>query len=423
MIVKKWGAVVATGLLGVSLVACSSSGSKGGGTSTTPTTSAAASGSPAANSSSGSAPSGKPVEINIVYPQTGAIAFPEMGVAIKAAENAVNASGGISGHPLKVDVCDSQSPVNPNPTQTCMRKVAANKDIVAEVGDYSSFNDIVTPIENAAHMIQIGGVPLGASQQQLPNSYPLAMPEEEAFGAALVKYGSTKPGLIYIDIPTAQKAYSEINTWLKAGGSSVQLQVKQPAPLTATDLSPQVAALCSTDGVAMSLAPTQTASFIQAHKQGSCSNQTMVASALGTLAQLPQLGAKADGLIMDAGLPFPNDTSSQGVQKFISEMNSVDPKAAKNMDSEMAWLSVWAFAQIARTIKGDVTRDSFWNATKATTTFQVFDMLPPGLDLSKGVTQVPNVPQITNHWVKLGKVVNGQAVDSGKGWVDVLNIG
>jgi branched-chain amino acid transport system substrate-binding protein len=395
------------------MAACSSSS---GGSSSTGATSAGS------TPSSAAAPTGKPVEINIVYPQTGAIAFPEMGVAIKAAENAINASGGINGHPLKVNVCDTQSPTDPNPTQTCMRKVAANKDIVAEVGDYSSFNDIVTPIENAAHMIQIGGVPLGASQQQLPNSYPLAMPEEEAFGAALVKYGSTKPGLIYIDIPTAQKAYSQINSWLKAGGSSVQLQSKQPAPLTATDLSPQVSALCGADGVSMSLAPTQTASFLQAHAQGSCPNQILVASALGTLAQLPQLGTKADGLILDAGLPFPNDTSSQGVQKFISQMNSVDPKAAKNMDSEMAWLSVWAFAQIARTIKGDVTRDSFWNATKATTTFQVFDMLPPDLDLSKGVTQVPDVPQITNHWVKLGKIQNGQVVDSGKGWVDVLNL-
>jgi hypothetical protein len=108
---------------------------------------------------------------------------------------------------------------------------------------------------------------------------------------------------------------------------------------------------------------------------------------------------------------------------FTDQMNSVDPKAAKNMDSEMAWLSVWAFAKIANTIKGDVTRNSFWDATKATTTFQVFDMLPPGLNLQKGVTQVPNVPQITNHWVRLGTVKNGQAADSGKGWVDVLNLG
>jgi branched-chain amino acid transport system substrate-binding protein len=333
--------------------------------------------------------SGKPVEINIVYPQTGSVAFPEMGTAVKAATKAINDSGGINGRPLKVDVCDTTSPTDPNPTQTCMRAVTANQNIVAEVGDYSSFNDITTPLENTAHMVQIGGVPLGNSQLTLPNAYPLVMPEEEGFGAAALAYGSKKPALIYIDIPTAQKAFDDINDFLAAGPSGVKLIAKQPAAFTATDLSPQVAALCSADSVVMSLAPTQIASFLTAHAQGPCPKQTMITSGLGGASELPLLGAKADGLILDGGLPFTTDTSVSGVKLFTDQMNAIDPSAAKNTDAEMAWLSVWAFATEARKMKGDITRDTVWDDWSKVRTFELFDMLGPDMNFQKTLTS-PN---------------------------------
>ena len=235
MTFRTWGtAVVAACLIAGAASACSSGGSSSSSSAAGGTASAAAGG----GSGTSATLSGTPVEVNIVFPETGTFTFPEMGTAVEAAEKAVNDSGGINGRPLKVNICDTTSATDPNPTIACLRSVTANQNIVAELGDYSLFADIATPLENAAHLVQIGAPPLGVSQQELPNAYPLVMPEEEAFGAALVKIGATNPGLLYIDIPTAQKAFSQINAYLKAGGSSVKLTTSEPAPITSTDLSP-----------------------------------------------------------------------------------------------------------------------------------------------------------------------------------------
>jgi len=410
---RSWGAVLVVAGLTVGLAsACGSSS----GNSNAPAA--------GASTSASAKLSGAPVQISIVYPVTGSITFPEMTPAIAAATKAIDDSGGINGRPLKVDVCDTTSPTDPNPTVTCLRGVAANQSIVADVGDYSSFADVATPLENSAHLVQIGGVPLGVSQDELPNSYPLVFPEEEAFGAVLVKMGSTHPGLIYIDIPTALKATSEINAYMKAGGSSVQLIASQPAPLTATDLTPQNAALCKADAVAMSVAPTQIAQYLTAHQQGPCPTQKVLTAMLGIASTLSSLGSLANGLYVDSGLPFVTDTSVPGVKMFRSQMAAVDPNAAKQEDevSEMTWLSIWTFAQEARQIKGAITRDTVWDHMEKAGAFQFYGMLPPGFSFQDGITAVPNTKRIVNHYIRYGVVENGVIHPDG-GWVNVLDLG
>jgi branched-chain amino acid transport system substrate-binding protein len=412
---KRWGtALITLGVLTASsLTACSSSGNGKSGGST-----------PAATGSGSSTgkPSGKPVEINITYAKTGAFTYAEMGVGAEAAEKAVNDSGGIKGRPLQVDVCDTTSPVDPNPMQQCLRKVVANKDIVAEVADYGSFNDISTPLENQNGLAQIGGIPLGLSQLTLPNSFPLVMPEEQAMGGAMVTNGSTKPSLIYINIPTAQKAFAEINAWLKAGGSQYQLVAKQPSDITSTDLSPQVAAICNSgaDAVALSLSYTGIAAFLTARQQGSCPNIKVVSTALGQAATTPSLGAKAEGMLITSGMPLPTDTSLQGIKAFTDQMNAIDPKAAKDEESLNAWAAVWAFAQEARKMSGDITRASVLDYWQHLGSFQLYDLFPPNLDFQKPAMVDGN--KVYNHWTRIGVVKDGQIIESGKGWIDLTKL-
>jgi ABC-type branched-subunit amino acid transport system substrate-binding protein len=345
-----------------------------------------------------------------------------MGVAAQAAEKAVNDSGGINGRPLKVDVCDTTSPVDPNPTEACMRKVVANKDIVAEVADYGSFNDITTPLENANGMAQIGGIPLGLSQLTLPNSFPLVMPEEEAMGGAMVAQGSTKPSLIYINIPTAQKAAPAINAWLKAGGSTLQLVAKQPSDITSTDLSPQVAAICSSgaDAVGLSLSYTGIAAFLTARQQGSCPKIKVVSTALGQANTTASLGSKAEGMIITSGMPLWTDTSEPGIQMFDAQMNAIDPKAAKDEESLNAWAAVWAFAQEARKMTGAITRASVLSYWQHLGSFQLFGLFPPGLNFQ--TPALVNGDKVYNHWTRIGIVKSGQIIESGQGWVDLTKL-
>jgi branched-chain amino acid transport system substrate-binding protein len=345
-----------------------------------------------------------------------------MGTAVEAAQKAVNDSGGIQGRPLKVDVCDTTSPVDPNPTEACLRGVVANQSIVAEVADYGSFNDITTPLENQNGMAQIGGIPLGLSQLTLPNSFPLVMPEEEAMGGAMLTEGSKKPSLIYINIPTAQKAGPQINAWLKAGGSSLQLVAEQPSDITSTDLSPQVAAICSSgaDAVGLSLSYTGIAAFLTARQQGSCPNIKVVSTALGQANTTAGLGAKADGMLITSGMPLPTDTSLPGIQMFTDQMNAIDPKAAKDEESLNAWAAVWAFAQEARKMSGAITRASVLSYWQHLGAFQLFGLFPDGMSFQSPAVVDGN--KVYNHWTRIGVVQNGQIIESGKGWVDLTKL-
>jgi ABC-type branched-subunit amino acid transport system substrate-binding protein len=409
---KSWGAALAAaGVLVGTLSACSS-----GKKSSSNTSSSAGTGSSVA------APSGKPVEINITYAKTGAFTYAEMGTAVDAAEKAVNDSGGIKGRPLKVDVCDTTSPVDPNPTQACMRGVLANKDIVAEVADYGSFNDIITPLENQNGLAQIGGIPLGLSQLTLPNSFPLVMPEEEAMGATMLSTGAKKPALIFINIPTAQKAPSQINAWLKAGGSSTQLVSAVSSDITSTDLSPQVAATCSSgaDAVGLSLSYTGIAAFLTARQQGSCPNIKVVSTALGQANTTASLGSKAEGMYITSGMPLWTNTSLKGIQAFNDQMNAIDPKSVKDEESLNAWAAVWAFAQEARKMTNDITRANVLAYWQKLGDFQLYDLFPPGMNFQKPAIVDGN--KVYNHWTQVGIVKNGVITDSGQGWIDLTKL-
>jgi hypothetical protein len=386
------------------LSACSSSGKSSGGS--------PSSGSP-------KSVSGAPVEVVIPYSGTGIASYPENTVAIQAAERAINDSGGINGHPLNVLPCDQQNPLNPNIIKICMQKAISNKDVVASVGDWTAFNDVTTPLENQAHMAQIGGVPLGASQGTLPNSFPLVMLESEGFGAALVAEGAKKPGLAYIDLPSTANTFSSLNAYLKAAGSSVQFGQKVPVSPTSTDLTPEVATLCSSDAVALALSATEIQQYLTAHEQSPCADQKLITTSLGIAQTVANLGALGNGLLTASGLPFPTDTSFKGIEMFNQQMEAIDPSARRDVPAEVVWMSIWAFALEARKMSGAITRASVLAHWQGVSTIQVFDLLPPGLNL-KDRSPVAGSERIASHWIRLGAVQNGVINDTGKGWIDVL---
>jgi len=88
---------VIAGLAAVGLLATAC----GSSSSSSPTTSA------------GKAAVGTPIPVGQILPMTGSnLAVPEIGNALSASIAALNASGGINGHPLKLDQCDTKGDAN-----------------------------------------------------------------------------------------------------------------------------------------------------------------------------------------------------------------------------------------------------------------------------------------------------------------------
>jgi ABC-type branched-subunit amino acid transport system substrate-binding protein len=406
--IKRPLVAVAALSLGVAVLGACSSSSK----------SSSSGGSTPSSSTGSAAPTGQPLEVNINAPLTGPINFPEVKAGVLAAQDAVNAAGGVHHRPLKVIFCDGQSPTDPTPTLNCTHSAIANQSVVAEVGDYSSFGSLVAPLLNAAGMASIAPVPLYAPQYELPNSFPLMASEAGANGVCVADQGAKSVGFAYIDIPGSAEQITFGNAFLLKGRGMTYAK-SVPISLTVTDPTPQVTALAPYGGVALGLAPTQVAQYLEAHKSVA-PNQTVCDAYLSaTPTTLQSLGSAANGLYLVAGLPFV-ESNNPGVAVFKQQMAQYQPGATVDEPALNAWLSVTAFAQVANQTSGDVTRASVLHAWQSLTSLQVDGLLPPDLNMQSSPLGIPSLARLVNVWVQYGRVESGQINVLTQNFVDLL---
>jgi branched-chain amino acid transport system substrate-binding protein len=362
--------------------------------------------------------SGQPILLNMNTPLTGAIAFPETKSAAIAAEDAINAAGGVHGRPVKVLFCDAQSPTDPTYSIDCVNSAIANKDVVAEVADYGSFGGETTPLLTAANMADIAPIPLYAPQYSSSNSFPLMASETAGLGICMVDHGAKSVGLAYIDIPGSTEQITFGNAFMEKGrGTSYAKSV--PIALTVTDPTPQVTALASYGGVVLGLAPTQVTQYLQVH-QTVAPNQKVCNNYLSLdPTTLASLGSAANGLYLVSGLP-PLQGNNPGVAVFKRQMAKYAPGATLDEDALNTWLAVTAFAQVANKTSGPVTRQSVLAAWKKLTSLQVDGLLPPKLNLKVNPIGTSDLARLTNVWVQYERVEKGKIVPISKGFVDLL---
>lgn len=395
-----------------SLSACSSNKSTGSSSTTSNSSSSS-------QSSVASPPTGTPIVVNMIGGFTGSTAFPEMKQAALAAQSAVNAAGGVHGQPVKVSFCDTGASVtDPAPVIQCLQSAISNPNMVAEVGDYTSFAGETAPIENTANLATIAPVPLDAPQMSLPDQYPLLAPEAGGDGNCVLDNGAKTVGLAYIDVQGSSEQIGFGNIFLqKAHGATYAKSV--PIPFTETDITPYVTALSKLGGVTLGIAPSQTAQYLQADKS-IAPNQILCAGALGVTPQvISTLGSSGDGLFVEGGLPIVTG-DNPGAQLFRKQMAQYQPSAGLDEPALNAWLAVTAFAQVANQTTGPVTRSSVAQAWKNLSTLQVDGLLPPQLNLKNSPIGISALGRVSNVWVEYGKLQGGKLVPVSTDFVSLI---
>jgi Periplasmic binding protein len=177
--------------------------------------------------------------------------------------------------------------------------------------------------------------------------------------------------------------------------------------------------LASYGGVALGLAPTQVAQYLEAHKSVA-PNQTVCDAYLSaTPTTLQSLGSAANNLYLVAGLPFVQ-SNNPGIAVFKQQMAQYQPTATVDEPALNAWLSVTAFAQVANQTSGDVTRASVLHAWQSLTSLQVDGLLPPDLNMQSSPLGIPSLARLVNVWVQYGRVENGQINVLTQNFVDLL---
>src|ERR1700709_1011762 len=148
---RRSGLVVVSSVFVVLVAACGSSSSKtaattaaaatatpapaataGGGTIATAATSATSAVTGATTAATGGAPAtGTPYKVFEIA-DSAATQYPEIKAAADAAITTINAAGGINGHPITIEVCDTNR--DANQAATCARKAVSDTAVIAVVG-------------------------------------------------------------------------------------------------------------------------------------------------------------------------------------------------------------------------------------------------------------------------------------------------
>jgi branched-chain amino acid transport system substrate-binding protein len=403
-------AICAAACLATALTACSSTSSK-------PTA--------ATSETAGASAKGTPIKLMVITTVGNpASSYPEAYSAAEAAASAVNAAGGVNGHPLDVQLCNDN--FDPNDATQCGRSAVA-AHVAAVVGDVSTYADNYMPILKAAGIPDVGNLDATSDEATFPNSFPLEVGTAvilQAQAAELVNHGKKKIAVVYINIPVVAPLLASITAKipsLGSGGGKVVAQI--PVPATATDMSSYSAELKASgaNGALFVLGTAQLEQLLEADYQGGVTSQ--VTGGVQTLppAALQQLGPAADGLqAIDSYLPA-TDTADAGIAQFNKELDSYGMKDPRTDTAVAAWASVHIVANLM-TKAHTTTASGLTTALKAAGTINF-----PGVgafNWSKPISQF--LPErVFSTQLSYSVVQNGKIVvqgNSSTGFSNILNL-
>jgi ABC-type branched-subunit amino acid transport system substrate-binding protein len=387
--------------------ACSSSG---GGSSSSATTGGA-------SSSSGGA-TGSTITIG----GTGSISSsvlsqPERQGAEQAAISVINAAGGVNGHPLKLDWCDTKNDANGE--FTCMRQLAADK-VTAIVAPGLIVDQSSRGLKYAAAqgIPIIGGQGLSPAEFSTPGVFPLAsgipgwsygqvVALANAGCKHIALFGDNEAGSLYI-LGFTQAAMQ------LAGITPVRyVKADQNADPTFAQGAAQAIA-GGVDCVVFDSSPTYGAKAVQALRGAGFKGP--IASITGVFVQpiINSLGANANNLYLTSQMALNTDTSNPGVQAFLAAMKKYAPSDDTNETAMTAWTAVQLFAGVARTISGGIDSASMLAAMNNLST--PIDLQTAGPYEVKGVTSpLKDYPRMFNNMVAIGVVKDGKLAPAGSG--------
>jgi branched-chain amino acid transport system substrate-binding protein len=385
-------------LTGLMLVGCGSkSKSISAATTTTPP-----------NATSTTAPSGPPIKVMVIGvfttgPLSPGATVPEQKPAAQGAVNAINAAGGVDGHPIQLAFCDTRA--EPNGDTNCARQAVSDGD-VAIVGAISGESNYLSILQ-AAHIPDIAPYPI-VQEYMNPISYPIyggtlstivgSLDAAADTGAHNVAYPST-------DTPTSREVAPTINALFAVARPGVTIHYTW-IPVDVGDMTPYVAASVSgNQALDIGLFPNFALKFVQALRQtGSnipvTSNDITVSSD-----SIKTLGSAANGITLVGGFFPATYTANPGVAKFVSEVRAVDPTATLDPAGENTWAGFYVLAAAAKGLTTVTGPGLIANLNQITNLD--LGILPP-LNFSK--TGPPTFPRLFNPDVLYSKVTNGQLV-------------
>ncbi|MDP9465177.1 MAG: ABC transporter substrate-binding protein [Actinomycetota bacterium] len=304
----------------------------------------------------------------MISQESGPAALPDSRLAAEAAVAFVNAElGGAAGRPLKLESCVTDG--SPEQSSACANTLL-EKSPVAFVAESELGTAGSVPIIDAA------GVPLVGVAGVTPEL--VGSKNASAFGldavgdwAGWTKYlttdgGAVKINLLNIDIPAAPVFEAVVRSVAEANGATLDKVVS--LPLTATDVSSQMAAVSQGDpDFIMAVTSAQLCVPVsQAHASIAASTKLFLPGICGSPQTLDAGGSSIDGAYIGFGSLNPYDTTEGDVATF---RRALDTYATDVPLSQFAGNAFTAVINLKNVIDGldagSVTADAIGAAVRA----------------------------------------------------------
>jgi len=377
---KKLAAGAAVCALAIVATACSSSSSSSTGSTTGANSNAA---------STGSAPSGSAINIGVIEPTNTSIynAGDEV-AAVDAAAAGINAQGGINGHKVVVDYCNSQD--DPNATAACVRQMISDKVVELAAGI-----DILGP--SMVESLSAAGIPvvdedaLSLGEMTATTAFPLSggIPAAEAVETYVAAQKGFKKILLVANSgnPFETTFEQAVSSTAKKNGIAYAGVVDFPVE-GVSDFSPYAAKIVNSgaDIVSIPLSIDQAIPLIQAVRALGSKVQFIINSGAFTNADITKNASLVNGLYIVNDVPPVNSaTESQFpiIKTFVAQMNAEAATGNSNADLNdlrsfalRIWDVLQAQFQIMKGMKGPITASTYLSALNSAKDVSLNGILP-----------------------------------------------
>jgi ABC-type branched-subunit amino acid transport system substrate-binding protein len=296
---------------------------------------------------------------------------------VVAATDAVNAAGGIKGHKLALTKCDDGG--TPSVAIQCTETQIAG-GAVAEVGEGTAFFQEVEPYLAKAGVPVVGGNggDLSFASSKVTFSFNGGAPAAfAALPAELKAAGATKVNLIYPSDLGSAGAENREEFVLGAKIAHIAVGNITGIPVTTADFGPAVAHATAggVNGIASFMPGAGEAQLIKTLHSDAPSVKVAATSFSMTPSVISSLGSSGNGLLVAAvGNPYAA-SNAPWVKLYQQQIAKYQPGAPLDDDSLIGWSSVWALAQVGKTLPS-VTRSSVMSAMGKLTNFSLGGAFP-----------------------------------------------
>jgi ABC-type branched-chain amino acid transport systems, periplasmic component len=306
--------------------------------------------------------------------------YPDVEAGARAAVDAVNKAGGVNGQPVEFFFCNTRGEVNQ--AVACARQ-ADEEGVDAVVGRVDVYSTQTLPVLEKAKIPDIGNVSTGAEVDfTSTDTFPLHAGNFGSYTALPYGFkadGATKMVVATVDLPIGIRQGGFAEKVAGSIGLQVAPMIKIPSQ-GVTDYAPYAQQIkdSGADAAIVALGPAGFQAFVKsADAVGLTSRISGTAFTFGQ-SEAAGVGALADRMFVTAPYPSTDDRSVPGIAQYHSELDAAgveNSPSIRRLAGLNAWLSAHAAADVAKGVRGDITRESMATALQKTAKIDLYGLV------------------------------------------------